>query len=206
MNRIQLTDILKKYMPSGAEEYAADLLLKHGIQLHIKKPRMSKYGDYHPPMAGEAHKITLNNDLNPFAFLVTFLHEIAHLVNFEKRGQRVQPHGLEWKAEFQHISIPVFERHILPEDVFKALGRYLKNPAASSCSDANLTRTLFSYDKNNEWTFVENIPANTKFKMKNGTEFIKGNRNRTRYNCREVSSGRLYLVAGLAQCKPVFEN
>lgn len=205
MNRLQLTDILKKYMPSGAEEYSTDLLLKHSIQLHIKKPRISKFGDYHPPTPGEAHKITLNNDLNPFAFLLTFLHEIAHLVNFEKRGQRVMPHGIEWKAEFQHISLPVFEKHILPEDIYKALGRYLGNPSASSCSDPQLMRVLFSYDKNNEWVLVENIPLNAKFKMKNGTEFIKLKKNRTRYTCKEVQSGRIYIVAGLAPCKPVFE-
>jgi hypothetical protein len=202
MTKAQLVLILKRFMPEGTVDYAADLLIKHSIQLHIKKPRATKYGDYRPPMPGEDHRISLNNDLNPYAFLVTFLHEVAHLLNFEKHYTRVAPHGLEWKREFQTVSVPVFEMQILPQDVRNSLARYLSNPAASSCSDPNLFRTLRKYDANPK-VLVEEIPMNTRFRMHDGREFIKGAKNRTRYTCREVSSGRIYLVPGLAHCEVV---
>jgi len=92
----QLLAVLKKYLPVGTEEYATELLLRHRIHLHIKRPRQTKYGDYRPPAAGENHRISVNKDLNPYAFLITFLHEVAHLLNFEKHRGRVQPHGQEF--------------------------------------------------------------------------------------------------------------
>ena len=72
--------------PEGSADYAYDILWKYGIQLRIKKPRTTKLGDYRPPQPGEARRISINKDLNKFSFLVTFLHETAHLINFEKKG------------------------------------------------------------------------------------------------------------------------
>ncbi|MCC7297671.1 MAG: SprT-like domain-containing protein [Bacteroidia bacterium] len=205
MTRGQLIQILQKFMPAGSLEYAADLLIRHQIQLHIKKPRATKYGDYRPPLPGEKHRISLNNDLNEYAFLVTFLHEVAHLLNFEKYGTKVSPHGLEWKHQFQRVSIPVFEANILPGDIRNSLGKYLGNPAASSCSDPQLFRTLRKYD-NEKQVLVEELPLNTIFRMKDGREFIKLQKNRTRYTCKELRSGRVYLVPGLAACEIVLDK
>ena len=100
-DRGRLVGILQKYLPTGTEDYAADLLLKHSIHLYIKKPRTSKFGDYRAPRPGENHRISVNKDLNPYAFLVTFLHEVAHLLNYEKHRTRVKPHGPEWKLHFR---------------------------------------------------------------------------------------------------------
>ena len=202
MNRAQLIYVLKKYLPEGMENYAADILIHYKIQLHITKPRSSKYGDYRSPLPGENHRISLNKDLNPYAFLITFMHEVAHLVNFERFGNRVNPHGKEWKQHFQLVSTPVLEKKILPPDINHALARYLTNPAASSCSDPFLFRTLKKYDADKTWVLVEDIPMHTAFEMQDGKKFIKLEKNRTRYTCKEVASGRIFLVPGLAHCKP----
>ena len=127
--------VLQKYLPSGSEHYAADLMSHHKIQLRIKNPRLTKLGDYRPPTNESSHRISINRDLNPFSFLITFMHEVAHLVNFEKSGPRVPPHGIEWKREFQVVSTPIIQQNLLPNDVHSALNRYLKNPKASSCTD-----------------------------------------------------------------------
>ena len=42
----ELLKTLEKYVPLGSAQYAHDLLWKYGIQLHIKKPRKTKLGDY----------------------------------------------------------------------------------------------------------------------------------------------------------------
>lgn len=196
-----MVHVLKKYLPEGVEHYAAEILVHYRIQLHIKQPRVSKYGDYTPPMRGENHRISLNKDLNQFAFLITFMHEVAHLLNFEKFGERVSPHGSEWKQYFQLVSKPVLEKKILPPDVNYALGRYLTNPAASSCSDPMLFKTLRKYDEDKTWVLLEELPMHSVFVMQDGRKFVKMEKNRTRYTCKEVSSGRIFLVPGLAQCK-----
>lgn len=191
---------LKKYMPDGGAEYAHEILWKYGIQLHIKKPRRTKLGDYRPPRPGEPHRISINNDLNPYAFLVTFLHEAAHLVNFEKNGFKVMPHGGEWKQEFHSISQPILHAHILPEKVMFALDRYLKNPKASSCTDPYLYRTLKQFDIQKDNTLlVEEVPMGAKFNLGDGRVFVKQERLRSRYRCLELKTNKSYLVPGLME-------
>jgi hypothetical protein len=206
MKKEQLVHILRKYLPPGMEHYAVEILAHYKIQLHLKKPRTSIYGDYTPPQPGENHRISLNYDLNPYAFLITFMHEVAHLLNFEKFGHAVAPHGTEWKRYFQVVSAPVLEKKVLPPDISHALGRYLHNPAASSCSDPLLFRTLRKYDLDKRWVLVEDIPMFTAFIMQDGKRFVKLEKNRTRYTCKEVGTGRIFLVPGLAQCMPLQEN
>lgn len=203
MNKEQLIPVLSKYLPKGSELYAANLMEKHKIQLRIKNPRLTKLGDYRPPTNENSHRISINRDLNPFAFLITFMHEVAHLLNFENAGPRVPPHGSEWKREFQHVSQPIIQQNLLPNDVHLALNRYLKNPKASSCTDAQLVRTLRLYDENSEWVLVEEIPTGLTFETQDGRRFTKLEKMRTRFRCTELQSGKIYLVPGLMQCKPV---
>ena len=176
---------------------------KYKIQLRIKNPRLTKLGDYRPPTNENSHRISINRDLNPFAFLITFMHEVAHLLNFENAGPRVPPHGSEWKREFQLVSQPIIQQNLLPNDVHLALNRYLKNPKASSCTDAQLVRTLRLYDENSEWVLVEEIPTGLTFETQDGRRFTKLEKMRTRFRCTELQSGKIYLVPGLMQCKPV---
>lgn len=201
-DRLRLLGVIQKYVPNGTEEYATDLLLTHRIHLHIKPPRVSKLGDYRAPRHGENHRISVNNDLNQYAFLITFLHEVAHLLTFEKHRGFVSPHGLEWKQHFQNVSVPVLTEKVLPADVQHALHSYLINPKASSCSSPLLIKTLRRYDDHadNEM-LVEDIPENTVFAAKDGRKFIKGPRIRTRYRCKELSTGKVYLVPGLMPCQ-----
>ena len=206
MNKEQLIPVLQKYLPSGSEHYAADLMSHHKIQLRIKNPRLTKLGDYRPPTNESSHRISINRDLNPFSFLITFMHEVAHLVNFEKSGPRVPPHGIEWKREFQVVSTPIIQRNLLPNDVHSALNRYLKNPKASSCTDANLVRTLKKYDASQEHMLVEEIPSNEIFETQDGRRFMKLEKMRTRFRCQELKTGKIYLVPGLMQCKPVLNR
>jgi hypothetical protein len=206
LNKEQLIPVLQKYLPSGSEHYAADLMSHHKIQLHIKNPRLTKLGDYRPPTNESSHRISINRDLNPFSFLITFMHEVAHLVNFEKSGPRVPPHGIEWKREFQVVSTPIIQQNLLPNDVHSALNRYLKNPKASSCTDANLVRTLRNYDASQEHMLVEEIPSNEIFETQDGRRFMKLEKMRTRFRCQELKTGKIYLVPGLMQCKPVLNR
>jgi hypothetical protein len=206
LDKEQLIPVLKKYLPNGSEHYAADLMSHHKIQLRIKNPRLTKLGDYRPPTNESSHRISINRDLNPFAFLITFMHEVAHLVNFEKSGPRVPPHGIEWKREFQVVSNPIIQQNLLPTDVHSALNRYLKNPKASSCTDANLVRTLRNYDTSKEWLLVEEIPYQEFFETQDGRKFTKLEKMRTRFRCQEIKTGKIYLVPGLMQCKPIINR
>jgi hypothetical protein len=191
--------VLKKYIPEKAAEIISGWILQYNFNLKITPGRLTKLGDYRAATKTQRHQITVNHDLNPYSFLVTLVHEIAHLTNFEKHRNRVKPHGAEWKHEFRQLMIPFTNLDIFPIDVLEALEQYLMDPSASSCTDNNLLKALKKYDKPNSLVFVEDIEMNTVFKTVNGRYFIKGEKQRTRYLCKELKTNRQYLFASTAE-------
>ena len=89
---------------------------------------------------------------------------------------------------------------IFPQDILNALQQHLRHIKASSTADLKLQRVLKKYDKNAETLVtVESLPKGTRFRMKNGLVFQKGEKQRTRYKCLCETSGRWYFVAALAE-------
>lgn len=199
-------EILRKYIPESSVEQIAVWIIQFDFKLKIKKERSTKLGDYRPPINGENHQITINYNLNPYSFLITLVHEIAHLSTFNKFGNRVSPHGEEWKAEFRELMKPFLGPHVFPEDVLYALARYLRNPAAASCSDHQLLRVLKRYDTdkhNNGLMFLERLPYNAVFTYNEGRVFVKGEKIRTRFRCKEIATGNIYLFNPLTEVAPM---
>lgn len=191
--------ILNKYIPEKAVPVISEWILKFDFKLRIKKSRSSKYGDYRPPVKGENHLITINYDLNRYAFLITLVHEIAHLSNYNKNKDRVKPHGEEWKLHYKLLMQQFLIPDIFPVDIIIALRKYMNNPAASSCSDINLLRVLKNYDQRQDTVLLEELSIGTKFQYNKSRAFIKGEQIRKRYKCKELSTNRTYLFNPLTE-------
>ncbi|RZL34509.1 MAG: sprT domain-containing protein [Pedobacter sp.] len=168
-------------------------------EFKISKNRATKLGDYRHPFKGNGHKISVNNDLNQYAFLVTTVHEFAHLLTYNDHKNKVKPHGTEWKNNFKRMMKPFFELNIFPTDIHHTITNYLDNPAASSCTDLTLARALKKYDTNVSTTRIEEIPVNAVFALKDGRKFKKGERVRKRYRCLCLDNGNIYLFKPLAE-------
>lgn len=208
MTRARVFESWRPRLPAGAETYVAELLGRHPIEVWLSRPRRTKLGDHRPPGRGRpAHRITVNEDLNPYAFLTTLLHEIAHATTWERHRagrRRVRPHGPEWKREFSSVLAPMVGTGILPPDVEEAIGRSLGNPAAATCSDRGLMLALGRYDHADHGrVFVEQLAAGTVFRVENGMVFRAGAWLRTRRQCFECRTGREYRVHGLARVEPL---
>jgi hypothetical protein len=119
------------------------------------------------PHSKEPTRISVNHDLNSYSFLITTIHEFAHLQTWNKHQHRVKPHGTEWKNNFKELMEPFLKLNIFPIDISSAIHRYMENPAASSCTDLHLFRTLKSYDtvKTSALT-VESLEDGHFFKLK----------------------------------------
>ncbi len=196
----QKIKILSKYMPQPAAPLISKWIDYYKCEFKIAKGRNTKFGDYRPPQRGNGHQISVNYNLNQFAFLVTTVHEFAHLLTWIEHQQKAKPHGLEWKANFKKMMQPFFELDIFPMDVKKAIVNYLHNPAASSCTDVHLFKTLNNYDKKDpSLVLIDKIPENALFAMKNGRVFRKMEKIRKRYRCIEVSTGLVYLFSPIAE-------
>jgi len=192
--------ILETYLPAKAAPLISRWIDYFVCEFKVSRNRNSKFGDYRHPFGGQGHRISVNYDLNPYAFLVTTVHEFAHLHTWNEHKHKVKPHGTEWKANFKRMMQPFFEMDVFPPEVKHAIISYLNNPAASSCSDLNLYRSLRQYDapKPDHLT-VEKLPAHALFKIKDGRVFRKHERLRKRYKCIEVSSKRVYLFSPVAE-------
>jgi SprT protein len=192
-------NLLAQYMPAKAAPMIAKWIDYFQCEFKISKGRNTKLGDYRHPFKDKGHKISVNNNLNPYAFLVTTVHEFAHLLTYNEHKNKVKPHGNEWKLNFKKMMNPFFESQVFPEDIHKSILAYLQNPAASSCSDLQLARTLKKYDAPANTTRVEELPINTVFILKDGRKFKKGEQIRKRYRCTCLDNGNIYLFNPLAE-------
>ena len=196
--------VLEKYLPPDAAPLIGRWIDYFKCEFKISRNRGSKFGDYRSPYGGKGHRISVNYDLNPYAFLVTTVHEFAHLHTWNEHKQKAKPHGTEWKANFKKMMQPFFEKDIFPSDVKDAITSYLNNPAASSCSDLNLYRSLRKYDAPKESVLtVEKVPLKALFKIKGGRIFRKEEQLRKRFKCVEIATKRVYLFSPVAEVELV---
>jgi len=204
VNISELARAFSKYVPSKALDTCVDWIVAYKIAVRITKSRNSKYGDYRPPMDGKGHRISINHDLNKYAFLLTFTHEVAHLVSYNKFKLRIDPHGKEWKMEFKKLMLPILNNEIFPKDLVLAINGYMNNPAASSCSDINLMRVLAKYDKrDDQWKLLEEIALHTPFRIRSGRAFVKGELLSKNFCCTCLKSKHKYVINPLTEVQPI---
>lgn len=191
---------LQTFLPPNTFEPVAAYLIQHKVHLTVTRERSTILGNYRNAWQNQNHRISVNGNLNAFSFLITLLHELAHLLTYEQYQHRVAAHGREWKRIFGDLLAQFIEKKVFPPDIEHELFLSLSNPAASSCAEDGLVRVLRRYDPAKTGYFmVEELPPNAIFKLKDGRTFKKGEKLRKRYRCQEMDSSRIYLFS------PVFE-
>jgi predicted SprT family Zn-dependent metalloprotease len=195
---------LQDFLPPGAYPAVIHYLQLYKVHLTITRERRSILGDYRHAIGSKNHRISVNGTLNPFAFLITLIHELAHLVTFIKYGNQVNAHGKEWKQLYAELMSKFLHADFFPADIEKALERSLHNLPASSCADERLMRVLRHYDaKKDGRCLVEQLPEGKLFTIEGGKLFRKGKQLRKRFQCEEVETGKLYLFSPIYEVKPV---
>jgi SprT protein len=193
--------ILEKYIPKNAVPIIVHWISEQPTSIKITAKRKTILGTYmSPASATDRHTITINGDLNPYAFLLTFVHEIAHLKVWLRHKNTVQPHGKEW----QKIYVLLLEKvlHFFPTDAAMAIQNYMKNPLAATCRDENLYKILKKYDqKSTDEILLEELPENAKFMVEDGRVFQKGQKLRKFFRCTELKTEKIYRISGLLVVK-----
>lgn len=187
-----MKDVIAKYLPERSVESVFQLIKENSVHLKIVNERVTKHGDYRKLPNG-LHQITINGSLNRYRFLITTIHEIAHLVAFKKYGRYIKPHGIEWKRTFQSLMLPFIHPAVFPNNLLPLIANHFKNPRASSDTDAKLSIALKQFDLENDKNYIFEIPSGSTFRLYNGKVFKKGQKRVKRYECLELSTGRTYL-------------
>ncbi len=190
---------LPNYLPEPSISIIEKWFADYSFNLKITKKRQTKLGDFRVKHRSSKHQITVNSNLNQYAFLITLTHEFAHLLVWENHKKRLQPHGSEWKNQFSALLMELIINQVFPEDIKKVLVEHAKNPAASSVRDVALTVVLNKYNEEKKVTYLADIPMGAHFSVNNKRVFTKGEKRRTRYLCNEVASNKQYLVHGSAE-------
>ena len=195
---------LQKFLPEKSGELVMEYLHHYKIHLTITRERKTILGDYRHATDFQHHRISINGNLNKYAFLITLIHELGHLVTFIQYGNRVQSHGKEWKLAYRRILEHFIGLNIFPDDILLAFKRSMHNLPASSCADEDLMRVLRRYDKNEDGLLlVEQISEGRLFSVDNGKIFKRGKKIRKRFQCEEVATGKVYLFSPIYEVKAV---
>lgn len=195
---------LNSFLPAQALRMVMQYLQHYKVHLTITRERKSILGDYRFAGQGKNHRISVNGNLNEFAFLITLLHELAHLVAFEKFGRRIASHGNEWKRVYGEILQQFLLSDIFPEDIAAEIRITMHSPAAGSCAEDGLLRVLRKYDRQRDGRkLVEEIEPENAFITDDGRLFRRGNQLRKRIRCTEIKTGRIYLFSPVYEVTPV---
>ena len=198
------TKALQHYLPEAAVSYCAGLQAKYGFCFRASRARTSKWGDYRyrKSAQGTSHTITVNQNLNPYAFLITYLHEVAHLVAFQQYGLRIRPHGQAWKQCFKQLLAPMLTETVFPQDLLTPLRGYAQNPKASTGADIPLLLALRRYDTPTEQVLLASLSLDTPFRFRQRI-YVKKRVRRTRALCQELATQKDYLILETTPVDPL---
>lgn len=194
---------LEQFLPEGTYRKVAPFFREYNIHLTITHDRVTVLGDYRSPSHDyPVHRISINGSLNPYSFLITLLHELAHMLAYIQYKRSIQPHGAEWKDIFGKLLGKYLGKGIFPANVEEALINYQSRITASTCSDPDLYRALKKHDRRKKYMrLVEEVPLNEHFETHDGRIFQNIEKLRTRFRCKEVGTGYVYLFPAIAEVK-----
>ncbi|MDW5287735.1 SprT-like domain-containing protein [Formosa sp. PL04] len=187
-----MQNTLQRYIPEHSIPKIMELLANDKLDFIVKKERKTRHGDYRKLPNGK-HLITVNANLNPYRFLITLVHEIAHFEAFQTYGRLIKPHGKEWKYTFQHLMLPFLNPKVFPVELLPLLAKHFINPKATSDTDHVLALALKQFDDNSDKTYIFEVPEGSLFEIHNGRQFKKGNKRVKRFECIEIKTGKVYL-------------
>ena len=181
-----------------ATTYCRQLWQEYGFLLRVVKPRRTRLGDFRVLLHNQT-QITVNANLNPYAFLITYVHEVAHADVNRQYKRRVQPHGKAWQVAFQRLMQPLLTESVFPETILYPLRQYMSKPAATTYSNPALMLALrqayvVTTDPADEQrVLLRDVEEGKPFQFAKKT-YIRGTLRRTRVVCKEVSSGKSYAI------------
>ena len=193
--------VLEKYLPENSLPYLKKWFATHRIHIKITRDRNSKLGDYRK-LPDSSHQITINSTLEPQLFFFVLAHELAHLLAFENYGNRISPHGAEWKKTFSDMimeSLEVYEKSL--QGILK---KFAKSPKANYLASPDLVRYFHKPKTDSNELLLELLSEGDHFKYRDEMYLIY-EKNKKKYLCQNLSNGRKYYFKSVATVEKIFQ-
>lgn len=198
-----IQDGLKPFLPEGGLETVMAWLDGYPVTIRITRNRRTKLGDYRPPVKDPMHRISVNGTLNPYEFLITLTHEIAHMIVWGKYNRRVRPHGKAWKSQYSSMLAILLEKSIFPVEMQAMVSKQVSHPKANSHGHSDLVRMLQENSPGHTGVFLEDLPYGALFSLPGGRKFRKHEKLRKWYRCTSQDNNRVYRISPVAMVIPL---
>lgn len=186
---------LTTYIGKDAAIYIEKFTRGLALKVRVTKQRDTKYGDYMPSVNGKQQRITVNGNLDNFSFLITLLHELAHLKAYENFGQKIKAHGSEWKLEFIKIIDDALNNNLFPLDIAKTINlQYVIKKDLSFESRIIINDSINKYLNITIPKRLEDFPVNSLVSLINGMQVKVIEIKRTRYLCKCLNNNKMYYI------------
>ena len=189
---MSILEYLEKHLPNHKASSIVQYLAEAKCELKITKPRKTKRGDFR--QSGNNLSISINHDTNSFRFLFTLVHEIAHLKTFLDNGNKVKPHGMEWKQNFQELfyELKMEEEFAKDQGLLLVVMNELKAPKACSGVNLDVEKAFTPYD-DVSGIYLDELPLGETFVFR-GHRYQKLETRRTRVMCLNLTNKRKYTI------------
>ena len=198
-----MTNVFSTHLPPKAVDYCQHLWQQYGFHLHIAKPRRTRLGDFRV-LPGRQTKITVNANLNPYAFLITYVHEVAHAdvyaqYGMQRKNSPLKPHGKAWQLAFQRLMLPLLTETVFPDAILTPLRQYLNRPAATTYASPALMLAIRQFDGDKPTgqpankRLLRDLPEGSVFQLSQKL-YVRGTLRRTRIVCKESVTGKSYAI------------
>jgi SprT protein len=165
------------------------------FHLKITKERATKFGDYCPPRDNKKQRITINGNLDKYSFLITLLHELAHLRLFEKNSNLIKPHGKEWKNVFTQLLFLAINQSLFPPLISQAINKYyIVKQSYTHTSRIYILNSIYKTLNQAIPIRLETVPIKSTVVLENGMTVIKIEQKRTRCICKDIANKKLYSI------------
>ncbi len=174
---------------------------EHRAVLRITRARSSKIGDYRPPRNRLPHRISVNHNLNPHEFLLTLIHELAHMECWLRYGKHAKPHGSEWNMIFKKLLNEFDKPGLFPENIRQAIAQFSQHGLSFQQGNEALKRALRSFDSISDLPTVEEIDNSEIFTYHN-RRYRKIHKVRKRIKCMCLNDNKLYTFGPFTRVIP----
>ena len=201
-----LLALLAQKVPAYGLPVVSRVVRAYDFAFRFAQSRRSKLGDFTRTAQGLV-TLTVNMDLGSELFLVTFLHEVAHLEATLNQPRRSQPHGRRWQTCFGNLlkELCLHAEGQMAVPLRDALLAHSIAPSATLHADSRLASLLLppagtpdSPIAPDGCAFVEALVTHTAFWYR-GRSFLLSGKLSKRHYATEMRSGRLYSFS--AQCR-----
>lgn len=182
-----------KFLPEDFQAHILSIKEAEGFSLTLSKPRKSKLGDYRYNFRSKSHHITINIDLEPIYFLITYLHEVAHKMCWDQFKNKAQPHGKEWKSLFVSLMWNAKHQIKLSDSDNEIILGFISNPQAR----------FQKHLSNDNYLKVSDLLPDSVFELDDGKTFQLISKRRTRFLCLNTINKKEYTVLGNTPVKKI---